>query len=179
MATFIIGGLWHGAGWTFVFWGFLHGFALVIHRAWSKLGFKLWTWSAWFITFNFVNVAWVFFRAKEWDDAVKVLSGMINIQGVVYNIIYKDFYLLYISKPIDTYVYKYDMYFNTFLIKNILFQYMIILIGFILIFSNFKIYKYRKINLIFFIFLSLLLSIFATYFNQSLGGSSEFLYFQF
>jgi D-alanyl-lipoteichoic acid acyltransferase DltB (MBOAT superfamily) len=37
MATFIIGGLWHGAGWTFVFWGFLHGFALVIHRAWSKL----------------------------------------------------------------------------------------------------------------------------------------------
>ena len=71
MATFIIGGLWHGAGWTFVFWGFLHGFALVIHRAWSKLGFKLWTWLAWLITFNFINIAWVFFRAKEWGDAVK------------------------------------------------------------------------------------------------------------
>jgi len=47
MATFIIGGLWHGAGWTFVFWGFLHGIALVVHRVWSKLGFKLWTWVAW------------------------------------------------------------------------------------------------------------------------------------
>jgi len=83
MATFIIGGIWHGAGWTFVFWGFLHGLALVIHRAWSKLGFKIWTWLAWLITFNFINIAWVFFRAKEWDDAIKVLSGMLGMQGIV------------------------------------------------------------------------------------------------
>jgi alginate O-acetyltransferase complex protein AlgI len=83
MATFIIGGIWHGAGWTFVFWGFLHGLALVIHRAWSSLGFKLWTWLAWLITFNFVNIAWVFFRAKEWNDAIKVLSGMIAIDNIV------------------------------------------------------------------------------------------------
>ncbi len=76
MATFVIGGLWHGAGWTFIFWGFLHGLALMVQRFWSKLGFKLWTWLAWLITFNFVNIAWVFFRAKEWSDAVKVLKGM-------------------------------------------------------------------------------------------------------
>ncbi len=83
MATFIIGGLWHGAGWTFIFWGFLHGLALVIHRAWSNLGFKLWGWVAWFITFNFLNIAWVFFRAKEWDDAIKVLSSMFSLNNVV------------------------------------------------------------------------------------------------
>ncbi|RLA74277.1 MAG: MBOAT family protein, partial [Epsilonproteobacteria bacterium] len=83
MATFIIGGIWHGAGWTFVFWGFLHGIALVIHRAWSKLGFKIWTWLAWLITFNFVNIAWVFFRAKEWDDAVKVLGSMFSLDNIV------------------------------------------------------------------------------------------------
>jgi alginate O-acetyltransferase complex protein AlgI len=82
MATFIIGGLWHGAGWTFVFWGFLHGIAIMVHRFWSKLGFKLWTWLAWLITFNFVNIAWVFFRAKGWDDAVKILSGMIGLGGI-------------------------------------------------------------------------------------------------
>ena len=76
LATFVIGGFWHGAGWTFLFWGFLHGIALAIHRLWSNLGFKMWTWLAWFITFNFVNIAWVFFRAKEWEDAVKVLGGM-------------------------------------------------------------------------------------------------------
>jgi len=75
-ATFVLGGIWHGAGWTFVFWGVLHGTALVIHRLWQSLGFKLNRILAWFITFNFINIAWVFFRAKEFDDALKVLHGM-------------------------------------------------------------------------------------------------------
>mgnify|MGYP000529989612 CR=1 FL=1 len=83
MATFILGGFWHGAGWTFLFWGFLHGVALSIHRVWHSIGFKMWTWLAWLITFNFVNIAWVFFRAKEWDDATKVLSGMFGFSGVI------------------------------------------------------------------------------------------------
>jgi len=83
MATFILGGLWHGAGWTFLFWGFLHGFALVLHRIWKKYGFRLWSWLAWLITFNFINISWVFFRAKEWDDAVKVLSSMFSLDNVV------------------------------------------------------------------------------------------------
>ncbi len=82
LTTFIIGGIWHGAGWTFIFWGFLHGMALVINRAWSKLGFKLWSWFAWFLTFNFVNIAWIFFRAKEWDDAIKVLTAMFNFSDI-------------------------------------------------------------------------------------------------
>ncbi|CAA6817663.1 MAG: Probable poly(beta-D-mannuronate) O-acetylase (EC [uncultured Sulfurovum sp.] len=83
MITFILGGLWHGAGWTFLFWGFLHGTALVIHRVWSNLGFKLWTWLAWFITFNFINISWIFFRAKEWDDALKVLEAMFSLDYIV------------------------------------------------------------------------------------------------
>lgn len=83
MTTFILGGLWHGAGWTFVFWGFLHGAALSIHRVWQKVGFTLPKVLAWFITFNFVNIAWVFFRAKEWDDAIKVLSGMAGLTGII------------------------------------------------------------------------------------------------
>jgi D-alanyl-lipoteichoic acid acyltransferase DltB (MBOAT superfamily) len=83
MATFILGGLWHGAGWTFVFWGFLHGLALVIHRVWNELGFKMNKILAWFITFNFINISWVFFRAKEWDDALKVLGSMFSLDYVV------------------------------------------------------------------------------------------------
>ena len=82
MATFILGGLWHGAGWTFVFWGFLHGIALSIQRLWGKVGFKLNKVLAWFITFNFVNIAWVFFRAKEWSDAVKILKGMFVVDEI-------------------------------------------------------------------------------------------------
>ena len=78
IATFLIGGLWHGAGWTFIFWGALHGIALAIHRVWQSLGFKMNTILAWFITFNFVNIAWVFFRAKDWDSAIKVLKAMFD-----------------------------------------------------------------------------------------------------
>lgn len=83
LATFILGGIWHGAGWTFVFWGFLHGIALVVHRIWNQLGFRLNIVIAWFVTFNFINIAWVFFRAKEWEDAIKVLKGMFGFDGIV------------------------------------------------------------------------------------------------
>ena len=83
IVTFVISGLWHGAGWTFIFWGLLHGLALVVQKIWEGLGFKLWTWLAWLVTFNFVNIAWVFFRAKEWSDAVKVLDSMFSLDNVV------------------------------------------------------------------------------------------------
>lgn len=42
----------------------------------------MWTWLAWFITFNFINIAWVFFRAKEWDNVINILSGMIGFNGI-------------------------------------------------------------------------------------------------
>ena len=74
--VFLIGGLWHGASWMFVVWGALHGFAIVAHRAWQQMGFSMNLFLGWFITFNFVNIAWIFFRAKDWDQAVKVLHGM-------------------------------------------------------------------------------------------------------
>jgi alginate O-acetyltransferase complex protein AlgI len=76
--VFLLGGLWHGASWMFIIWGALHGAALVIHRLWSRSGFALPTPIAWFVTFNFVNIAWVFFRAKDMTSATKVLSGMIG-----------------------------------------------------------------------------------------------------
>ncbi len=83
LATFVIGGLWHGAGWTFVFWGFLHGIALVIQRVWGLLNIKIWPWLSWLVTFNFVNIAWVFFRANEWSDAINILKGMFDFNSIV------------------------------------------------------------------------------------------------
>lgn len=83
MVTFLIGGLWHGAGWTFVFWGFLHGVALVIHRIWQKLGFRLYRLIAWFITFNFINMTWVFFRADNISDAIVMIKSMFGLNGVI------------------------------------------------------------------------------------------------
>lgn len=82
MMTFLIGGLWHGAGWTFIFWGFLHGTAMVVQRIWSKLNLSMPKMLAYFITFNFVNIAWIFFRAKNWSDAFKIIKGMVGVNGV-------------------------------------------------------------------------------------------------
>jgi D-alanyl-lipoteichoic acid acyltransferase DltB (MBOAT superfamily) len=74
--TFLLAGVWHGAGWTFVLWGVLHGGAMVVHRLWQKTGLRMNRWIAWFMTFNFINLSWVVFRAKEFDDALKVFKGM-------------------------------------------------------------------------------------------------------
>lgn len=78
LITFVIGGLWHGASWMFIIWGGLHGIALIIHRIWTKLNFRLPVILAWFITFNFINLTWIFFRAKDIEAAQKVLHGMLG-----------------------------------------------------------------------------------------------------
>jgi len=81
--TFLLGGLWHGAGWTFIIWGALHGAAMVVHRIWSKLGLALPRWLAWLVTFIFVVVAWVFFRAENLDDALAIVAAMAGMNGIV------------------------------------------------------------------------------------------------
>ena len=78
VVTFLIAGLWHGSAWTFVMFGGLHGIGLVVNHYWKKTKLKLNVFLAWFITFNFVNMTLVIFRAKEWDDALKILGGMFS-----------------------------------------------------------------------------------------------------
>lgn len=75
--TFLVSGIWHGAGWTFVIWGLLHGFALVILDIWRRLGFKMNIILAWLITFNFLNITRVFFRADNTSDAMHILETML------------------------------------------------------------------------------------------------------
>ncbi len=62
MITMLLGGLWHGAAWTFVLWGGLHGLALCLHRLWRRSGRRLPSAPAWLLTFGFVVLAWVPFR---------------------------------------------------------------------------------------------------------------------
>ena len=77
--TFLIGGIWHGAGWTFVFWGFLHGLGLVIHSFFQKLSWAMPKWMGVVITFLFINITWVFFRATSWQDAITLISRMAGL----------------------------------------------------------------------------------------------------
>jgi alginate O-acetyltransferase complex protein AlgI len=92
LATMVLGGLWHGAGWTFLAWGALHGFFLVINHGWRAargvLGIadnatgvagRL---AGWALTFLSVVVAWVLFRASDLGTAVDMLAGMAGAHGV-------------------------------------------------------------------------------------------------
>lgn len=87
LLTFTLGGLWHGASWMFVIWGVLHGAALVLHRHWSRLGIQMPTALAWAMTFLFVNASWVFFRARDWASAKRVLAGMVDYRSAGYTVV--------------------------------------------------------------------------------------------
>jgi alginate O-acetyltransferase complex protein AlgI len=91
MITMLLGGLWHGAAWTFVIWGALHGTYLCINHAWKYLAPKsprglviLIDVAAVPITFTAVVVAWVFFRADSIASALTILSKMIDPRHIVY-----------------------------------------------------------------------------------------------
>jgi alginate O-acetyltransferase complex protein AlgI len=92
MITMLLGGLWHGAGWTFVLWGGLHGRYLTIHHAWQALRMRLGHDVARAspagrmigitLTFLAVVVAWVFFRAPTLNGALSILQAMSGLNGV-------------------------------------------------------------------------------------------------
>ena len=91
MITMLLGGLWHGAGWTFVIWGALHGLYLLINHSWQgytggrrnaergAIGGSM----AWLLTFAAVCFAWVFFRAETLGEAATVIDGLTGRNGIV------------------------------------------------------------------------------------------------
>jgi D-alanyl-lipoteichoic acid acyltransferase DltB (MBOAT superfamily) len=82
MITMFLGGLWHGAGWTFIIWGCLHGVYLVINHLWRRAGIKLHICVCWAVTFLSVVVGWVFFRADSVQSAIIILKGMAGLHGI-------------------------------------------------------------------------------------------------
>lgn len=83
MITMLLGGLWHGAGWTFIIWGALHGVFLVINHLWKKTNISLPNIICWLMTFLCITVAWVFFRADTLHTAVIIVKGMFGVNGIV------------------------------------------------------------------------------------------------
>lgn len=87
MATMVLGGIWHGAGWNFMIWGFLHGSYLIINHWWTATRGRLLTASVgkletaayWSLTMLAVMVSWVFFRAETTEGALHMLSTMVQL----------------------------------------------------------------------------------------------------
>jgi alginate O-acetyltransferase complex protein AlgI len=89
MATMLLGGLWHGASWTFVVWGGLHGSYLLVNHAWrsmaprlprpGKTGAAVGRCAGFGLTFLGVVVAWIFFRSTTFDGAARLLHGMFDV----------------------------------------------------------------------------------------------------
>jgi alginate O-acetyltransferase complex protein AlgI len=89
LVTMSLGGLWHGANWTFIFWGVLHGFYLCIDHGWGffvkkkdlTLDSVFYNFMAHKLTLLSVIISWVIFRAESFPSATNILSGMIGIHG--------------------------------------------------------------------------------------------------
>lgn len=94
MLTMLLGGLWHGASWTFVIWGALHGVGLAVHKLWISMGSdsiesnnqwsltplkSLKAVAGWAATYAFVCLGWVFFRCATFDDAALVLRKAVGL----------------------------------------------------------------------------------------------------
>jgi D-alanyl-lipoteichoic acid acyltransferase DltB (MBOAT superfamily) len=88
--TMLLGGFWHGAGWTFIFWGALHGSYLVVNHAWTSLlertkipGAMIFAgWGGRALTFLAVLVSWIFFRAEHPAEAFRMMAGMVGANGI-------------------------------------------------------------------------------------------------
>jgi alginate O-acetyltransferase complex protein AlgI len=82
MITMLLGGLWHGAAWTFVAWGALHGAAQVVERLW-RAGFRdrrvFPAWLGVIVTFHVVCLGWILFRAESFGMAMQVLAGLARL----------------------------------------------------------------------------------------------------
>ena len=79
--TMLLGGLWHGASWTFVAWGGLHGAALAVNHLWAGAGMRLPSTLAWLATMLFVMAAWVLFRSPDFSTAASMLASMAGLHG--------------------------------------------------------------------------------------------------
>jgi D-alanyl-lipoteichoic acid acyltransferase DltB (MBOAT superfamily) len=87
MATMILGGFWHGAGWTFILWGTLHGVYLLIAHAWESFArVRLPAPLAWGLTLLAVILAWVIFRAPDMHSALIILAGLTGMHGLRHSI---------------------------------------------------------------------------------------------
>ena len=165
---FLVSGVWHGAGWTFIIWGTLHGLASVICRWWKRAGYHMPKVLAWTTTFLFVHLAWVFFRAVSFGDAITVLKAMFGFNGVYLPVATREFLPEISAERFITIPFEDSL--SMLLIS--------VFVGLLLVWfakNSLEIMEQRKRNVTMAIFVALLLF----YSVTQLQNVSEFLYFNF
>ena len=96
--VFLIAGFWHGPSWNYVIFGAFHGLGLIINHLYKKyFNFNLSKYIFWFLTFNFVNISFVFFRTKEIENIIIILNNMFNIKFLLQNNLFIDIFFLKFS----------------------------------------------------------------------------------
>lgn len=120
--VFLVSGLWHGANWTFVVWGFIHGFFNIVGivlknslnflKGAGKYMRSAWGLFSWAGTFFIVSVAWIFFRANNLHDAVYVFKNMFKID-----------FSHFIGIPIFSYFYYISSFVFIFLLMSVEYMY--------------------------------------------------------
>lgn len=92
LIVFLLSGFWHGAGWTFVLWGMMHGAVRILEKLFDKYRQKVHPGFSWLVSFGFINVAWIYFRAETIADAHIFLSKMLSFDfGAISNEMIKVF----------------------------------------------------------------------------------------
>lgn len=127
MITMLLGGLWHGAGWTFIIWGSLHGLFLSINHGWRLLANNLFGQNIYkniinislgrLLTFVAVVVAWVMFRSESLNGAINMYSAMFGFNGIALPI-QAESALTSFSEPLKLLGVNYDGMFNNGVFGN-------------------------------------------------------------
>lgn len=82
IVTMFLGGLWHGAGWTFVAWGMWHGAGLAVNAVWRRFRIGSPLLLGWLLTMLFVMVSWVLFRAEDFGTAAGLIQSLFGGSGL-------------------------------------------------------------------------------------------------
>ena len=179
LIVFFVSGLWHGTGWQFIIWGMMHGALNVLTRMWKEwkrkrnIGKGLPRFISVGLTFLYVNVAWVFFRAPSVKDAISVLKRLVSFEFGRINWDLAGCFNLdefwYVIKVIGLDSWKYGHY---ILMVVILFALLVLVFGAKTAVSHVKTAKPGVLHVIF-------MAVLFVWSVLALSGVSSFLYFNF
>ncbi len=171
LIVFLVSGFWHGANWTFVLWGIMHGIFSIITRHFKKFFEKLHPALNWIITFGFINITWVLFRANSIGQALKILNriAIFDFQPISQDIL-NCFRLTEFSWLVEKL--NIESYFPYFILQMFVITAIILILGSKNAYEKMKEFKPSLKNAIFTVCL-LIWCIF------SFSGVSTFLYFNF